>query len=190
MKKRFLTLPLAALAVLTTAGCDTQSPTPTETAEPTTAPMATEVMPTEAPTKTGPPKPVAKPAAKPTAKKTAALPKLKAIPKEATEMIIEDTKIGDGALAEAGKRCIMHYTGTLTDGTKFDSSLDRGQPFPFTLGAGEVIKGWDEGVAGMKVGGKRRLIIPADKGYGANGSPPVIGPNATLVFTVELMGVE
>lgn len=189
MKKRFSTLPLAALAVLAVAGCDSQTApsTDTATAEPTTATV--DATATTAPT-TAATKPAAKPAAKPTAKKAAALPKLKAIPKDATELIIEDTKVGTGAVAESGKRCIMHYTGTLSDGTKFDSSLDRGEPFPFTLGAGEVIKGWDEGVAGMKVGGKRRLIIPPALGYGERGAGGVIGPNATLVFTIELMGVE
>ena len=101
-----------------------------------------------------------------------------------------DVQIGTGATAQAGKTVSVHYTGTLTDGKKFDSSLDRGQPITFPLGTGKVIKGWDEGIAGMKVGGKRRLVIPPDLGYGARGSAPVIPPNATLIFDVELMDVK
>jgi FKBP-type peptidyl-prolyl cis-trans isomerase len=102
---------------------------------------------------------------------------------------VEDLQVGTGAEAVAGKKVTVHYTGTLTDGSKFDSSLDRGRPFDFPLGAGRVIKGWDEGVAGMKVGGKRRLTIPPELGYGARGFPPVIPPNSTLIFEVELLGV-
>ena len=101
-----------------------------------------------------------------------------------------DNVVGNGPVAEKGKKVTVHYTGTLKDGTKFDSSLDRGQPLSFTLGAGQVIKGWDEGVAGMKVGGKRRLIIPAELGYGARGAGGVIPPNAELTFDVELLGVQ
>ena len=108
-----------------------------------------------------------------------------------------DTVVGDGTAAIAGKEVDVHYTGWLFDenapdnkGQKFDSSLDRGQLFSFPLGAGHVIKGWDEGVAGMKIGGKRTLIIPADMGYGARGAGGVIPPNATLVFDVELHGVN
>lgn len=102
---------------------------------------------------------------------------------------LQDLKVGDGAEALPGQTVRVHYTGRLTDGSKFDSSLDRGRPFSFKLGAGEVIRGWDQGVAGMKVGGQRRLTIPPDLGYGANGYPPVIPPNATLVFEVELLAV-
>ena len=101
-----------------------------------------------------------------------------------------DTKVGTGAEAKAGQRVSVHYTGWLTNGTKFDSSKDRGQPFMFALGGGQVIKGWDEGVQGMKVGGVRRLTIPADLGYGARGAGGVIPPNATLVFEVELLDVR
>jgi FKBP-type peptidyl-prolyl cis-trans isomerase len=108
-----------------------------------------------------------------------------------------DTTLGTGAEATPGKHVSVHYTGWLFDaaaadqkGTKFDSSLDRGQLFDFPLAAGHVIKGWDEGVAGMKVGGKRTLIIPSEMGYGARGAGGVIPPNAVLVFDVELHGVE
>ena len=101
-----------------------------------------------------------------------------------------DIAAGTGATAVAGKNVSVHYTGWLTDGKKFDSSLDRGQPFVFPLGGGRVIKGWDEGVAGMKVGGKRQLRIPPELGYGARGAGGVIPPNATLIFDVELLDVK
>jgi FKBP-type peptidyl-prolyl cis-trans isomerase len=100
-----------------------------------------------------------------------------------------DIVVGTGATAVAGKPVKVNYTGWLTDGKKFDSSVDRHQPFPFTLGAGEVIKGWDEGVEGMKVGGKRQLRIPPALGYGSRGAGGVIPPNATLIFDVELLDV-
>ena len=100
-----------------------------------------------------------------------------------------DETVGDGAAPVKGKRVTVHYTGTLTDGKKFDSSRDRGQPFKFVIGVGQVIAGWDEGVMSMKVGGKRKLIIPANLGYGARGAGSAIPPNATLVFDVELLGV-
>ena len=102
----------------------------------------------------------------------------------------EDLKEGTGAEAKAGNMVEVHYTGTLKDGKKFDSSLDRNESFKFKLGAGMVIKGWDEGVAGMKVGGKRKLIIPPELGYGARGAGGVIPPNAELTFEVELLGVK
>ncbi|MEE2902367.1 MAG: FKBP-type peptidyl-prolyl cis-trans isomerase [Myxococcota bacterium] len=105
-------------------------------------------------------------------------------------MNIIDHEVGTGAEAQSGHTVSVHYTGTLTDGSKFDSSVDRGQPFEFRLGAGMVIKGWDQGIVGMKVGGKRRLEIPAELGYGAHGFPPVIPPNSALIFEVELLGVS
>lgn len=101
----------------------------------------------------------------------------------------EDLQAGEGDVAEAGCKVSVHYTGWLTDGSKFDSSLDRNQPFQFNLGAGQVIKGWDEGVAGMQVGGKRKLTIPPQLGYGAAGAGGVIPGNAVLVFEVELLEI-
>ena len=102
----------------------------------------------------------------------------------------QDVAEGDGAEARAGDTVSVHYSGWLTDGSPFDSSRDRGTPLTFQLGAGRVIAGWDEGVAGMKVGGSRKLIIPAQLGYGTRGAPPVIPPNATLVFDVELLSIN
>ncbi|MEQ1602660.1 MAG: FKBP-type peptidyl-prolyl cis-trans isomerase [Methylophilaceae bacterium] len=114
-----------------------------------------------------------------------------------TELVKTDTVIGSGREAEAGFNVTVHYTGWLYDptaadghGKKFDSSVDRREPFVFFLGGGQVIRGWDEGFAGMKIGGKRTLIIPAEMGYGARGAGGVIPPNATLVFDVELLGVK
>ena len=101
-----------------------------------------------------------------------------------------DMTVGTGDTAVSGAMVTVHYTGWLTDGTKFDSSLDRRDPFTFPLGAKKVIRGWDEGVDGMKVGGKRKLTIPPDLGYGARGAGGVIPPNATLIFEVELLGVK
>jgi FKBP-type peptidyl-prolyl cis-trans isomerase len=105
-------------------------------------------------------------------------------------LIYEDVVTGEGAEATAGKYVSVHYTGWLTDGTKFDSSKDRNDPFDFPLGGRQVIAGWDEGVQGMKVGGTRKLTIPPNLGYGARGAGGVIPPNATLVFEVELLGIE
>ena len=152
------------------------SPTPTPSASPT--PMASVAsVPSPPP---GPPAPTAGKAPV-TSGKTV---------KTASGLQYEDEVVGKGAVAKAGQYASVQYTGTLTDGTKFDSSYDHGgSPFTFPIGGGRVIKGWDEGVAGMKVGGKRKLIIPADLGYGAGGQGPIPG-NATLLFTVELVSVS
>jgi FKBP-type peptidyl-prolyl cis-trans isomerase len=101
-----------------------------------------------------------------------------------------DIKEGSGAVAKSGQSVTVHYTGWLTNGKKFDSSVDRGKPFTFDLGSGQVIKGWDEGVAGMKVGGKRQLRIPPDLAYGDRGAGSAVPPNATLIFDVELLSVK
>ncbi|MGH2817530.1 MAG: FKBP-type peptidyl-prolyl cis-trans isomerase [Actinomycetota bacterium] len=105
-------------------------------------------------------------------------------------VVIEDMECGEGEEAERGDLLTVHYTGTLEDGTKFDSSLDRGQPFELRLGAGMVIPGWEEGLPGMRVGGTRQLTIPPELGYGEAGSPPDIPPNSTLVFEIELLEVQ
>jgi peptidylprolyl isomerase len=112
-----------------------------------------------------------------------------AMPADAQQLKVEDIKVGTGAVAVAGKTVTVHYTGTLTDGTKFDSSKDRGRPFSFDLGAGRVIRGWDEGLVGMREGGVRKLTIPPHMGYGDRAAGR-IPPNSTLVFEVELLKVE
>lgn len=108
----------------------------------------------------------------------------------ANELVIEELVLGTGSEAKPGKLVVVHYTGWLTDGSKFDSSLDRNDPFVFPLGRGHVIRGWDEGVQGMRTGGKRKLTIPPELGYGARGAGGVIPPDATLVFEVELLDVQ
>jgi FKBP-type peptidyl-prolyl cis-trans isomerase len=113
-----------------------------------------------------------------------------ALTRTASGLRYQDVSVGNGAEARPGQVAVVHYTGWLTDGTKFDSSRDRGEPFSFPVGGGQVIAGWDEGVAGMKVGGRRKLVIPANLGYGEMGAPPVIPPGATLVFDVELLDVK
>ena len=110
-------------------------------------------------------------------------------PQSPAGLVIEDLAVGTGKTAAAGQKVTVHYTGWLTNGKKFDSSKDRNDPFVFNLGAGQVIRGWDQGVQGMQVGGKRKLTISPDLGYGARGSGGVIPPNATLVFEVELLKI-
>jgi peptidylprolyl isomerase len=126
----------------------------------------------------------AQPAAEPAA---APEPKMVTTP---SGLKYQDLVVGKGPTPKAGSRVMVDYTGWLTDGTKFDSSVDRGQPFTFQLGRGQVIKGWDEGIASMHVGGKRKLTIPSKLGYGAKGFDALIPPNATLIFEVELLGFQ
>lgn len=111
-------------------------------------------------------------------------------PTKNPDFTVEDIAVGTGREVKSGDTVVMHYTGTLTDGTKFDSSLDRGTPFETPIGVGRVIRGWDEGVPGMKIGGKRKLTIPPDMGYGAAGAGDDIPPNSTLIFEVELLDIK
>ncbi len=130
------------------------------------------------------------PVALPSASTSAAVETADAAPAAKVDKLEKtDVKVGKGPAAKAGDTVKVHYTGTLMDGTKFDSSLDRDEPFSFTLGKGEVIKGWDEGVVGMKKGGKRKLVIPSDMAYGKRGSPPKIPPDAPLKFEIELLEI-
>ena len=163
---RWLMVGLMLVALVALVGCsskaDQSSSTTTPTDQSATQPQQTTPTATPAPVQTA----------------------------DVTELKIEDLVVGKGVAAKAGDAVTVHYTGWLTDGTKFDSSVDRGQPFVFPLGAGQVIAGWDQGVAGMKVGGKRKLTIPPAMGYGEQGRAPVIPPNATLVFDVELLKIN
>ncbi len=172
LQNRFL-VSLAVSAPLTLAlfGCDpvvNQSPPD----PPTPAPIASAAVPSGKPFDPNPFKGNGK------------------VVKTASGLKYEDMTVGTDKEAKPGTRASVHYTGTLENGTKFDSSRDRGEVFAFTIGASEVIKGWDEGVAGMKVGGRRKLTIPSSIGYGAKGAGGVIPPNATLIFDVELMDVS
>ena len=134
-------------------------------------------------------KPASNTAIKQTTKQTINQEK-KTVTPEATQLQSTDEVVGTGDEAVAGKTVSVNYLGTLTDGTKFDSSYDRNQPFEFKLGGGQVIQGWDQGVMGMKVGGKRTLTIPSELGYGTRGAGGAIPPNADLIFDVELLGVK
>ena len=160
---RSFLLVLALVAVIFVAGCGSDSEEPASTSTPEAA---------AAPERTKP---------------EITVPKGKA-PKE---LVIKDIEEGTGAPAEPGQQVTVQYVGTsFLNGRQFDASWDRGEPFTFQLGSGSVIKGWDEGVKGMKVGGRRQLVIPPDLAYGAEGSPPTIGPNETLVFVIDLLSAE
>jgi FKBP-type peptidyl-prolyl cis-trans isomerase len=179
MKRNQAPLGLALLLLVATAGCQ-------PAAQEATTPPAEAPAATPAPSEMGPPGPPAPSAGFDTKP-------FKGSGKVITTdsgLKYEDMTIGTGAEAKSGSRANVHYTGTLTDGTQFDSSRDRGEPFTFTIDGGEVIRGWDEGVKGMKVGGRRKLTIPYESAYGEEGRPPTIPPKATLIFDVELMGVE
>ncbi len=183
MGRLILVVFLATAAIA--AACVSSS---SKKATPTTKPAATTAATTAARTpgvaqaQCAPATPTAAPASPPALTLTPTV--------TADNLQIMVVQPGSGATAEAGKFVCVAYTGWLSDGTKFDSSLDRGQLFGFAVGTGRVIKGWDEGVVGMKVGEKRRLIIPPALGYGAGGSPPVIPANATLIFDVQLLDVK
>ena len=161
LPRRLILLALAC-AALVVAGCGSDSEQPaSSTPEPASTPVAT--------------------------KPEITVPKGKA-PKK---LVVKDLKVGSGPVAEAGKTVQVQYVGiSFANGRQFDASWDRGEPFSFQLGAGQVIPGWDQGVEGMKVGGRRQLVIPPDLAYGKQGSPPAIGPNETLVFVIDLLGVE
>lgn len=190
VKGRWIThgLVIAALA-LAVVGCNKQEQAPTGTPQATPPPAATAPEPgtpaAPAPKQEG--AKVTESAAVQAARKLGT-PTDKPVVTMPSGLAYIDVKVGEGEAAKAGDTVRVHYTGWLENGTEFDSSLKRGQPFSFPLGAGRVIRGWDEGVAGMKPGGVRKLIIPSDLGYGAQGAGGVIPPNATLIFEVQYLG--
>lgn len=170
---------------LLAAGCKGEQSTETPANPPGGPPSGSTAT---APATTSTPEKSAGDKAKPVGKGSSASEKVVTLP---SGLKYVDLKVGKGESPKPGATVVVHYTGTLRDGTKFDSSRDRGQPFNFPLGQGQVIKGWDEGIATMKPGGRRKLIIPGDLGYGATGTPDgKIPPNATLIFDVELLRVE
>lgn len=164
---RFLILPAAALVIgaVLLGACGSDDDNKTTNSGATVAASATKSASTGAPT-------------------------LKNPTTTASGLKYEDEVVGTGASPETGRRVTVHYTGTLVNGTKFDSSKDRGQPYTFVIGVGQVIKGWDEGVMTMKVGGKRLLYIPSNLAYGSRSPSPAIPPNSDLIFEVELLGVQ
>ncbi len=166
----------ALVCVLLCVGCEKRVPEPEPMPAAQTTPATAAAAATTTATAAGPTS--AASGASPAASGTAV-----------TKLIKEDIKVGKGAAAKTGDTVKVHYTGTLLSGSKFDSSRDRNEPFEFKLGAGMVIKGWDEGVVGMKVGGQRKLTIPSDMAYGKSGHPPVIPPDSPLVFDIELLEI-
>ena len=182
-----LLLVIALAAAVLLSGCKAkETPTATAPAEPAATAEAPKAPAPEAPK---PASPTGKEEAVEAARKLGT-PSENPVVAAASGLKYIDVKAGEGTEAVADKNVSVHYTGWLVNGTKFDSSVDRGTPFQFPVGAGRVIRGWDEGVAGMKVGGVRKLIIPSDLGYGARGAGNVIPPNATLIFEVQLLGVQ
>ncbi len=168
-----------ALALLTGACNALTAPPPPE-------PIATDTLSSAAPSHSAAPSASASAAPQPSAPP----PPAPSTPPPGPGLGIQDIVVGKGPACKSGDSVSVHYVGTLADGKEFDSSRKRNQPFPFTLGQGRVIKGWDQGVVGMKVGGKRKLTIPPAYGYGERGMPPVIPPNSTLFFEVELLGIN